>query len=537
MASTGPSAEDVRNLNRIICTPAVQKAILQGICSVNGVSKTGTKTELQQRLMARIRDVAANRDLQRFNEIYESVRSRIPAHIFDPSLMTAVRTSMGRAPQPPVLPPPPQASYYSASSTQPAYLHPLQLHQSPAVYPATNGLRPQNTTTLPQSTPDRGVARARFDPGSMSPAVVYKPSPFYDIRYAICERTCEVMAQHRNSVNVSIRAQDHTLLQQWNLESDLRVMVFCAAGNTGTQDIAFPHQSELKVNGGDVKANLRGLKNKPGSTRPVDITDALRLKPPTYVNNIEFTYALTQKKYYMGVFVCKTTPVETLVEQIRKGKKIQKKTVLQEMTKKANDPDVIAMAQNLSLKCPLTYMRLNLPCRGIGCSHNQCFDATSYLQLQEQGPQWVCPICNKGVPFDQLAVDEYVGEILAATSESTEQVTIEPDGQWSVPGAQKEVKAEPRQTASLVDDDDWYQVETFQNGSHGPETPRKIAAYIGTPSNGADSRENSTIPRSSSGNKRPAPEVIDLTLSDDDDEPRPVKRPNYGRGGFSDGGF
>jgi E3 SUMO-protein ligase PIAS1 len=72
-------------------------------------------------------------------------------------------------------------------------------------------------------------------------------------------------------------------------------MVFCAGGNTGPQDISFPHQSELKVNGGEIKANLRGLKNKAGSTRPVDITDSLRLTKVNYPNSIEFTYALTSK--------------------------------------------------------------------------------------------------------------------------------------------------------------------------------------------------------------------------------------------------
>ena len=76
------------------------------------------------------------------------------------------------------------------------------------------------------------------------------------------------------------------------------------------------------------------------------------------------------------------------------------------VTKKASDPDVVATSQNLSLKCPLSYMRLSLPCRGVSCNHIQCFDATSYLQLQEQGPQWLCPICNKPAPFDQLAIDE-----------------------------------------------------------------------------------------------------------------------------------
>ena len=72
-------------------------------------------------------------------------------------------------------------------------------------------------------------------------------------------------------------------------------MVFCAAGNSGVQDIAFPHNCEIKLNGGEVKANLRGLKGKPGSTKPVDITDLLRLKPNTYNNNLDFIYALTSK--------------------------------------------------------------------------------------------------------------------------------------------------------------------------------------------------------------------------------------------------
>ena len=104
------------------------------------------------------------------------------------------------------------------------------------------------------------------------------------------------MAQHRNSVAISIKATEHhPVLQQCITDPSVRVMIFCSAGNTGTQDISFPHQSELKVNGGDIKANLRGLKNKPGSTRPVDITDSLRLKPISYANNVEFTYALTQK--------------------------------------------------------------------------------------------------------------------------------------------------------------------------------------------------------------------------------------------------
>jgi E3 SUMO-protein ligase PIAS1 len=92
-----------------------------------------------------------------------------------------------------------------------------------------------------------------------------------------------------------LRASDYPILSHVANEPTLRVMVFCASEDQGRQDIAFPHQSEIKVNGGEVKANLRGLKNKPGSTRPVDITKELWLKTPAYHNTVQMTYALTTK--------------------------------------------------------------------------------------------------------------------------------------------------------------------------------------------------------------------------------------------------
>jgi E3 SUMO-protein ligase PIAS1 len=60
-------------------------------------------------------------------------------------------------------------------------------------------------------------------------------------------------------------------------------------------DITFPAQIEVRLNGDEVKANYKGLKNKPGSTRPADITDFVRLSPANYRNNLVVTYALTHK--------------------------------------------------------------------------------------------------------------------------------------------------------------------------------------------------------------------------------------------------
>lgn len=101
----------------------------------------------------------------------------------------------------------------------------------------------------------------------------------------------------RDHIDVSVTLSSDVAAQLQN--DDLsKVMVFCAADNGlnhfSASDVTFPHQVELRVNLDDVKANLRGLKNKPGSTRPADITSFVR-KKAGYNNQITLTYALTQK--------------------------------------------------------------------------------------------------------------------------------------------------------------------------------------------------------------------------------------------------
>lgn len=46
----------------------------------------------------------------------------------------------------------------------------------------------------------------------------------------------------------------------------------------------------------------------------------------------------------------------------------------------------MATSSVMSLKCPLSTLRIDLPVRSKICSHGQCFDAASYLQLQQQAP-------------------------------------------------------------------------------------------------------------------------------------------------------
>ncbi|KAH7041131.1 PINIT domain-containing protein [Microdochium trichocladiopsis] len=508
MASPPPTADiraDIRMLERSLNTLLNKQ--LQQICATNGLATSGVKASLQNRIK---------------NALHESCGK-------DPATYQHIRSSIlavckGTIATPQALPQSSATTSYSAQSrgsAAPGYPY----HGQNSVYQQQNGYSTNGLSNHHSST--------MFRPPSPND-IEYKPSPFYSRQERIGNvKTCEAMSQHRNSVQLHVRVSDMLALQKCVDDKSYRVMVFCAGDLQGAQDISFPHQSEIKVNGGDIKANTRGLKGKPGSTRPVDITDALRLKQYNYANTVDFTYALTSKKFYVGLYICKTTPISDLVAAI-KNRKIRKETVIREISDKANDPDVGVTHLNLSLKCPLSYTRLRTPCRGTQCKHITCFDATSYLQLQEQGPQWLCPLCNGPAPYTSLAVDEYAKEILEQTSESEEQVTIEPDGSWRPQSSDKGTRYNGHndQSAKLEDDDDLLIISNapsynpFVDSTFG--TPmRQFATEVSTPNGGA--REPPVPPRSGGGTKRTA-EVIDLTLSSDDEEPvmRPAKRQNLG---------
>jgi E3 SUMO-protein ligase PIAS1 len=128
--------------------------------------------------------------------------------------------------------------------------------------------------------------------------LTFKDSPFYTIIEALTPAIeCKAREQTRDSVELKV-VLNTSVAARLQSETNLRVMVYCAA-DTGltpfsNSDISFPHQVELKTNLDDVKANLRGLKNKPGSTRPADVTSYIR-KKAGYTNHVVMTYALTQK--------------------------------------------------------------------------------------------------------------------------------------------------------------------------------------------------------------------------------------------------
>lgn len=488
---------DSEPLIRLVKSSGLLNKQLQSICTFEGLPKLGVKADLQSRITERIKYYANSNNAQGLDRMRQLLKN--------PN--TAPTTGYPRAEA--------MASGSSSAAQSPA----PGLHNP---YVNASGVGGYNAG---------GPAMGYRPIGN--PRIEFKSSPYYEIQEQLGGPVvCEVMQHHRHTVKTTLRVNDRPILSRLNLDPTLRVMVFCSMEGSGKQDIAFPHQSEIKVNTGEVKANLRGLKNKPGSTRPVDITKELRLNPSHYGNTVEMTYALTSKKFYLNLYVVKAIPVTDLVKQLEAGKRITEKSVIDEMLNKARDADIVTTASVLSLKCPLSTLRIDLPCRSIACRHNQCFDATSYLQLQEQGPTWLCPICNNPALFESLAVDEYVKNILKSTSKSVDQVTIQPDAKWELHTRKEPVN--PSRSSGVASDSDDDLIEITKSGdSIRMSAPRSFKTPVSMASQSREPSASSGLPRDppstgSTSQKRTISAVIDLTSSgDEDDEPiaRPPKRP------------
>ena len=197
------------------------------------------------------------------------------------------------------------------------------------------------------------------------------------------------------------------------------------------------------------------------------------------------------------------------------------------MRRKAEDPDeIVATSTVLSLKDPVGYTRITTPCRGIGCSHVQCFDAAYYLQLQEQAPTWTCPICNKAAPWAQLALDQYVNDILNLTPKEVEAVNVEPNGTWHILSQNDNPGGRTSNPTPSDDEEDDDLVEIGNGpGFRVPKLEALTPHSVRTPP--LSSREDSTAPsisRPSTNTNKRTSDVIDLTLSDDEDDSRSARK-------------
>jgi E3 SUMO-protein ligase PIAS1 len=129
----------------------------------------------------------------------------------------------------------------------------------------------------------------------------------------------------------------------------------------------------------------------------------------------------------------------------------------------------------------------------------------------------------------------YVKDILKNTSDSLDQVTIQPDGKWEM-HVKKETSSRPSYGANSDSDDEIVEITNLSNGIQmGAPKKTPVTNTIRESSSSSSLNRQSSTGLGSSNGKRPAA-VIDLTSSgDEDDDPiptRPAKR-QYQPNGFA----
>lgn len=279
------------------------------------------------------------------------------------------------------------------------------------------------------------------------PVIQFKPSPFFRTDQAVsgtveCPESTSSTDRKQQTLTFTLNSEHTTKLNQTSPKYQLRL--YCTTSTfyspnhgfrlSGPCPIEFPPTCEVRVNGVALQGSLKGLKKKPGTAPPPDLGKTVRM---TGQNRVEMVYVNSQqpvqpKKFYLTVFLVEVTTVAQLVDKLKKGKYRSCEDIMAQMSNKASgdDDDIVAGPQKMSLKCPLSFMRIQTPCRSALCVHPQCFDATSWFSCMEQTTTFLCPVCEKMLNPEDLIIDGYFNQILGDTPESVDDVIVENDGQW-----------------------------------------------------------------------------------------------------------
>lgn len=297
--------------------------------------------------------------------------------------------------------------------------------------------------------------------------------------------------------------------------------------------VEFPFTCDARINDHSLNVNLRGNKKHAGRVSPPNLNRNGHLSmQPGKLNRVELSYANAPSRHTMVVALCKITTAEQLTVQLKQRQYRSREAVIDMMREKAKDEEIETGASTLKLTCPLTYMRMVVPCRSNTCDHIQCFDAFSFYSMNEQSPQWQCPVCSKDIKSEDLHMDGYVEDILRRVPPDLDAVLVESDGTWHSADDQYKTdspfisqSAAPA-SSSLMDDDDNSTDATLTPPIHtspGNGMPVHVTKEeISTPP------VSSTIPATTPALMRtssvsepepqaPAADVIDLTFSSDEE--------------------
>jgi len=171
------------------------------------------------------------------------------------------------------------------------------------------------------------------------------------------------------------------------------------------------------------------------TARPINCTENVELSP-IVDNNIIINWTPDGKNYVFAIYLVKKISVDNLLTKLQdKGGRSSEETKYNIIKKLADvDPDLATTSYRVSLVCPLGKIKMNIPVKSIHCDHLQCFDARTFILMNEKTQNWMCPTCNNRCLYDDMQIDNYFLEIVSSPTlkNCNKEIEILADGTWRV---------------------------------------------------------------------------------------------------------
>ncbi|XP_022913975.1 E3 SUMO-protein ligase PIAS2 isoform X2 [Onthophagus taurus] len=501
---------------------------LQMLLGYAGRNKSGRKTELQQRAQELLRTRSVPYIHQKIRELYKTIQQ---SGVLNNN--QGVQTTTGNNNDLPNISiggnmSQSQGGMPRATATVPPYNVDTRITRQAAMYNQT-----MSYPSYPQYTPKPPppLVSGQYP---VLPDVHFKRLPFFDILSELIKPS-SLVPQNTHRIQEGTFYFHLTPAQATDIASSRDVrhgskceytkqvqMRFCLLETTCEQEDFFPPSVVVKVNNKLCPLPNPVPTNKPGvepkrPPRPVNITPLVKLSP-TVPNTIHVSWGSDYVRGYAltVALVHKRTSQDLLQRLKSKGAKHSDYTrgLIKEKLNEDADCEIATTSLRVSLICPLGKMRMMTPCRAITCQHLQCFDASLFLQMNERKPTWNCPVCDKPALYDNLVIDGYFQEVLSSPVLNSElnEIQLHKDGSWSTHMVEKKTPAPVVKVQKPTDDSIEIISDDLEVVSSAEVKPTPTTT---TTEQGASSVD---------GNGKAERSIVDLTISDSDDEEPLAKR-------------
>ncbi|PHJ24363.1 miz sp-ring zinc finger domain-containing protein [Cystoisospora suis] len=270
--------------------------------------------------------------------------------------------------------------------------------------------------------------------------------PFYPVKEVLWDARLEV-----SHYVFELNAQN---LRKWRAEGK-EVVVRCMQVDLQPLYQSWPKSINIIVNGRTEESVAAPSWEHKRRDMPIPITQYLKNSR----NRIEFTWTNFEdpKIFHLAVLLCDTRTPDFLSEEVWKQGRLQEPEARQRVLDIINnrrgqsasskssgsgsdseEEEVMCLevTRRIKLVCPVTFTRIEIPCRGRSCLHLQCYDLAGYLLVTKNtkafNTRWKCPECHLYVRPDELVIDAFVQKVLADTDEDATVVELEQDASYRV---------------------------------------------------------------------------------------------------------